>query len=93
MDAGKPELGVLHCLPCQRDEEITSDVLDGPNSLAFEEAENRLHAQKAILVWFMRTDPKEEALKAYHLGKVEALLHSVERDVPSAIYHEDHSER
>lgn len=92
VDAGKPKLGVLHCLPCQRDEEITSDVLDGPNSLAFEEAENRLHAQKAILVWFMRTDPKEEALKAYHLGKVEALLHSVERSVPSAIYHEDHSE-
>lgn len=93
VDAGKPSLGVLHCLPCQRDEEITSDVLDGPNSLAFEEAENRLHAQKAILVWFMRTDPKEEALKTYHLGKVEAFLSSVERSVPSAIYHEDHSER
>lgn len=93
VDRAKPSLGVLHCLPCERGCEITSEVLDGPNSLAFEEAENRLHAQKAILVWYMRTDPKEEALKAYHLGKVESFLGSVERSVPSAVYHEDHSER
>ena len=93
VDAAKPTLGVLHCLPCEREVELTSEVLDGPNSLAFEEAENRLHAQKAILVWFMRDNPKEEALRAYHLGKVEAFLNSVEREVPSAIYHEDHSER
>ena len=92
INAAKPRLGVLHCLPCERDVELTSEVLDGPNSLAFEEAENRLHAQKAILVWFMRTDPKEEALKAYHMGRVEAFLNSVERSVPSAVYHEDHSE-
>lgn len=93
VDRAKPALGVLHCLPCERDCEITSEVLDGPNSLAFEEAENRLHAQKAILVWFMRTDPKEEALRAYHMGRVEAFLNSVERTVPSAVYREDHSER
>ena len=92
VDAGKPGLGVLHCLPCERDVELTSEVLDGPNSLAFDEAENRLHAQKAILAWCLRTDPKDEALRAYHMGKVDAFLNSVERSVPSAVYHEDHSE-
>ena len=64
----------------------------GRVALAFEEAENRLHAQKAILVWYLRTDPKDEALRAYHMGKVDAFLNSVERSVPSAVYHEDHSE-
>jgi ornithine carbamoyltransferase len=45
----KPEAVVLHCLPAHHGKEITDDVLDGPQSLIFEEAENRLHAQKAIL--------------------------------------------
>jgi ornithine carbamoyltransferase len=45
---------VLHCLPAHRGEEITSDVLDGPKSLVFDQAENRLHAQKAILERLMR---------------------------------------
>ena len=44
-----PEAWVLHCLPAHRDEEITSEVLDGERSLVYEQAENRLHAQKAIL--------------------------------------------
>jgi ornithine carbamoyltransferase len=44
-----PEAYVLHCLPAHRGEEITGDVLDGPRSLVLEQAENRLHAQKAIL--------------------------------------------
>lgn len=92
VDAGKPALGVLHCLPCQRDEEITSEVLDGPNSLAFEEAENRLHAQKGILAWYMYTTPKSAALQAYHMGRVEGFLESTQRSVPSAKYYEDHSE-
>ena len=46
--AGKDCL-VSHCLPAHRGEEITSEVLDGPQSIAFDEAENRLHVQKAIL--------------------------------------------
>lgn len=44
---------VLHCLPAHRDEEITSEVLDGPHSYVWEEAENRLHVQKAILKTLM----------------------------------------
>ena len=45
---------VLHCLPAHRGEEITDDVLDGPQSLAFEQAGNRLHAQKALLEWLLK---------------------------------------
>jgi ornithine carbamoyltransferase len=40
---------VLHCLPAHRDEEITDDVIEGPQSAVWQQAENRLHAQKALL--------------------------------------------
>jgi ornithine carbamoyltransferase len=48
-----PHAIVLHCLPAHRGEEITDEVLDGPQSAGFDQAENRLHAQKALLTFLL----------------------------------------
>ncbi|MBI1415868.1 MAG: ornithine carbamoyltransferase [Limimaricola sp.] len=51
MAQAKPDALFMHCLPAHRDDEATSEVMDGPHSVVFDEAENRLHAQKAIMRW------------------------------------------
>ena len=51
MSHAKPDALFMHCLPAHREEEATSAVMDGPSSVIFDEAENRLHAQKAIMRW------------------------------------------
>ena len=54
MSLTKPDALVMHCLPAHRGEEITADVLDGPQSVVFDQSENRLHIQKAIMVWLLQ---------------------------------------
>lgn len=54
MAAAAPEAVFLHCLPAYRGYEVSAEVIDGPKSLVWDEAENRLHAQKALMVWLDR---------------------------------------
>jgi ornithine carbamoyltransferase len=56
MEKAKPDTIFMHCLPAHRGEEVTAEVMDGPQSVVFDEAENRLHAQKGILAWCLGVD-------------------------------------
>ncbi len=57
MALARPEAVFLHCLPAHRGEEVAAEVIDGPQSRIFDEAENRLHVQKAIMLWLLLAPP------------------------------------
>lgn len=67
----KPDAIFLHCLPAHRGEEVTNDVIDSPRSLVFQQAENRLHAQKAIMLELM----KGEFIRLPSLTELQGTLH------------------
>ena len=56
MQQANPDAVFMHCLPAHREEEVTTEVLEGPQSVVWDEAENRLHAQKALLEWLLVPD-------------------------------------
>ena len=58
MRAAGPDAIFMHCLPAHRGEEVTDEVIDGPQSVVFDEAENRLHAQKGVLAWCLGALPE-----------------------------------
>jgi ornithine carbamoyltransferase len=58
MAKAKPDALFMHCLPAHRGKEVADEVMDGPQSVVFDEAENRLHAQKGILTWCLHTGPR-----------------------------------
>ena len=71
-----PHAKVMHCLPASRGVEATDEVLDGPQSVIFDQAENRLHMEKGILVWFVypRLKRPSAELLAHHKGQIEDFL-------------------
>ena len=58
MSSAKPNARLLHCLPARRGEEVSTDVIDSPASAVVQQAENRLHAQKGLVVWMLQNNRK-----------------------------------
>ncbi len=79
MENAAPGAILLHCLPANDKEEVTREALEGTNSVAFDQAENRLTAQMAILIYFtykFNNSPSEETL-AHHKNKIEGFLNNL----------------
>ena len=53
MSVAQPDVLFMHCLPAHRGEEVTADVIDGPQSVVWDEAENRMHVQKALMEYLL----------------------------------------
>ncbi len=72
----------MHCLPASRGVEVTDDVIDSPRSVVFAQAENRLHAEKGLLVWktYPRVAHVSAELRAYHKGNIESFINTAHWD-------------
>jgi ornithine carbamoyltransferase len=79
MGCANPDAIFMHCLPAHRGDEVTADVIDGPQSVVWDEAENRLHVQKAILAWCLSASAAGTAGSAAGEVRANAKLRRVER--------------